>query len=70
MDNEDLRKLRRQIRWGLWAAIVLNFAIPFLLWSMLGHPPAGYGIGNFACAGVAIWADRWTQRQQRNGNGG
>lgn len=68
MSDEELRRFRRNLRWCLWAAVVLNVGIPFLLWSMLGHPPPGFGIANFTAAGMAAWADRWTQRQ-RNGNG-
>lgn len=70
MDDEQERRFRRRVRWGLWAAIAFNFLNPFLLWSLLGHPPVGFGASNFSAAIMGLLVDRYVvgpREREHNG---
>lgn len=70
MDDDELRKLRRTVRWGLRAAIALNFAVPFLLWDLTDVFPYGFA-GNWSAAIMCIIVDRVVAHREREGvNGG
>lgn len=56
----------RIIRWGLWAAVVINAATPFLLWQAAGEWPTGYGAGNFSAAIMGVGIVVYLRRREGN----